>query len=164
MSTLRISEVVRTSKTGTLFRKVARETSGENFDIPDDNKVLFAYEAKDGCNRDLVGVACYMPATHSEGSHHFLNYIFIKPYHQNMGYGAALLKRVESSMLSKARRPIRVESAKRAVGFFRKNGYVCRGEGIECVCGGSPLFSSLQEMEKTQPLGHERRAAHQRVT
>ena len=153
MSTLRISEVTRTNKTLHLFRQVARESTGETFDIPDDNKVLFAYESKEGGSRTLVGVACYLPATPSDRSFHFLNYIFMKPFHQGRGYGAALLKRIEASMWSKVRKPIRVESASRAVGFFQKNGYRCQGEVIECVCGGSPLFSRLQEMEKISPFG-----------
>ena len=148
MATLHISEVTRTNKTQRLFRQVARDTTGENFEIPDDNKVFFAYESKAGSNRVLVGVACYLPAPPSEGSYHFLNYIFIKPFHQRKGYGASLLRKIEASMWSKSRRPIRAESASKSVRFFCKSGYCCQGEVIQCVCGGSPLFSRLQVMEK----------------
>ena len=63
--------------------------------------------------------------------------------------GTKMLMYIEKSVLSKCRTPIQTESARKAVPFLEKNGDVCMEGPFECVCTGSPLFSTLYNMQKS---------------
>ena len=67
---------------------------------------------------------------------------------QRHGHGSLLLNAVETRLRFKTLRPIRVDSAFRAVRFFKAHGYSEVGEPRECVFSGSALFKTLQIMEK----------------
>ena len=60
-----------------------------------------------------------------------------------------MVQAMEMNLKKRKARPIRVESAYKAVEFFVKMGYTKIGEPIECVYSGSPLFRVLQTMEKS---------------
>ena len=55
---------------------------------------------------------------------------------------------METVLRFKTLRPIRVDSAFRAVEFFKSQGYSTVGEARDCVFSGSALFRTLQTMEK----------------
>ena len=59
-----------------------------------------------------------------------------------------MLAHVEQNAWDFIIRPIRIESAKKAVDFFQKRGYVLIGDPYECLCAGGGLFRILQTMEK----------------
>ena len=64
------------------------------------------------------------------------------------GYGSLLIQEMESLLRRGKHRPIQIESASKAVQFFKKQGYTEVGEPMECIHSGSPLFRFLQKMEK----------------
>mgnify|MGYP001796443416 CR=1 FL=1 len=59
-----------------------------------------------------------------------------------------MVEGIENTLKKTKSRPIRVQSAYKAVSFFVKMGYTKIGDAIECVNSGSPLFRVLQTMEK----------------
>jgi hypothetical protein len=59
-----------------------------------------------------------------------------------------MLTKMEDLLWFQAAATIRIESASRAVPFFKKMGYTEVGQPIECVHSGSALFRTLQMMEK----------------
>ena len=65
-----------------------------------------------------------------------------------MGYGKEMLTKMEGLLWFQSPATIRIESASKAVTFFRKMGYVEVGSPIECIHSGSALFKTLQIMEK----------------
>lgn len=67
---------------------------------------------------------------------------------QRRGYGGLLLNAIEQELRLRILRPVRVESAFRAVEFFKAQSYRPIGEPVECVFSGSALFRTLQTMEK----------------
>ena len=118
-------------------------------------------QSRDGYGQSeekLVGVASYSPATAKDLDptktrfdspyFHVITYLFVKPCFQQQGCGSYILSCVEKNIKSRTKRPIRVQSAEKAVRFFEKHGYQTIGEPIDCVYGGSPLFSRLYNMEK----------------
>ena len=59
-----------------------------------------------------------------------------------------MLKKLEDILWSYSHATIKIESAWKAVPFFKKMGYCEVGEPIDCVYSGSGLFKRLQLMEK----------------
>ena len=152
----RTQEVINNSKNQALFRHIARETTGESYQPPEGDRLFFGNLSQNG-NRQTIGAACYTRADRSCAEIgdeflspycHILNYIFIKGYFQEKGYGSKLLKCVEKDMLSKAKRPIRIQSANGAVKFFERHGYRTIGDPIDCSLAGSAKFHLLHNMEK----------------
>ncbi len=154
-----IRTVSRNSQNRHLFRQVARSSSSEVYDIPEENKAVFAY--LDQVHRDNVAaVASWKPAK-SEAIHettdfecdyyNVITYLFVRAHWKEMGLGTMLVKyildRIKEVNLG---RPTRLQSARRARGFFEKAGFQSVGEPIETLCGprGAPLFSVLIPMEK----------------
>lgn len=137
------------------FRQLSRDVSGEVFDIPEEHQVIFAYETLHGkCT--LIGAICYKTAdsrltepdsTFDSDYYHVIAFLFVKGDFQCQGVGRQLLDRAVLSMLSVTRRPIRVQSAERAVAFFEKMGFVQVGQPFESMCGPR-LFKFLFNMEK----------------
>lgn len=137
------------------FRQLSRDVSGEVFDIPEEHQVIFAYETLHG-KSTLIGAICYKTAdsrltepdsTFDSDYYHVIAFLFVKGDFQCQGVGRQLLDRAVLSMLSVTRRPIRVQSAERAVAFFEKMGFVQVGQPFESMCGPR-LFKFLFNMEK----------------
>ena len=146
----------RNNRNRHLFRQVSRDSSSEIFDIPEDNKVVFCYLDR-ADNDNVVAVASWAPAR--EGGlnneedfqnkyNHVLTYLFVKTHYKGMGIGTRTLKHVLREMKALRNRPVRVQSAEKAVSFFGKHGFVKLSEPEEMVCGGSPLFRFLVKMER----------------
>lgn len=124
------------------FRQLSRDVSGEVFDIPEEHQVIFAYETLHG-KSTLIGAICYKTAdsrltepdsTFDSDYYHVIAFLFVKGDFQCQGVGRQLLDRAVLSMLSVTRRPIRVQSAERAVAFFEKMGFVQVGNLLKaCV-------------------------------
>lgn len=159
---MRIKEVPNNHWNRKMFRPIARDTSGETFEAPSGEKILFCYSNVQTGRETFVGASSFRLADKSSPEDgkifdnnycHMITYIFVKGYDQRCGYGKALLKKMLTIMLMHIRRPVRVESASGAVVFFRKNGFEEVGEPIDCVCSGSPLFSRLIRMEWLQKCG-----------
>ena len=74
--------------------------------------------------------------------------MFVKGGYKDQGIGSKIVQSMEQEMMHHVQRPIRLQSAGKAVGFFERLGYVRTGESIKCVCGGSVLFNELVNMEK----------------
>lgn len=136
------------------FRQLSRDVSGEVFDIPEEHQVIFAYETLHG-KSTLIGAICYKTAdsrltepdsTFDSDYYHVIAFLFVKGDFQCQGVGRQLLDRAVLSMLSVTRRPIRVQSAERAVAFFEKMGFVQVGQPFESMCGPR-LFKFLFNME-----------------
>lgn len=137
------------------FRQLSRDVSGEVFDIPEEHQVIFAYETLHG-KITLIGAICYKTAdsrlTDPDGTfdseyYHVIAFLFVKGDFQGQGVGRQLLDRALLSMSSVSSRPIRVQSAERAVAFFEKMGFVQVGQPFESMCGPR-LFKFLYNMEK----------------
>ncbi|CAH1772297.1 unnamed protein product [Owenia fusiformis] len=143
------------NKSNHLFRQVARDTTGETYNPPEESEVVFAYEyILETGKKVLIGAASYTIALptqtdpNEENYNHFLSFLFIKGHWQGLGYGKWLLNFIESDMMKTVRRPIHVESAIGSVEFFIKQGYTYSGRYTDCVCSGSPLFKTLCYMTK----------------
>lgn len=146
----------RNNRNRHLFRQISRDSSSEVFDIPEDNRVVFCYLGKPD-HDNVVAVASWTPA--SDGAqntddfenkyNHVLTYLFVKASYKGMGIGSRTLKHVLREMKALRKRPVRVQSAHKAVSFFQKHGFNILGETEEMVCGGSPLFNYLTKMEKS---------------
>lgn len=137
------------------FRQLSRDVSGEVFDIPEEHQVIFAYETLHR-KSTLIGAICYKTAdsrltepdsTFDSDYYHVIAFLFVKGDFQCQGVGRQLLDRAVLSMLSVTRRPIRAQSAERAVAFFEKMGFVQVGQPFESMCGPR-LFKFLFNMEK----------------
>lgn len=77
-----------------------------------------------------------------------ITFMFVKEDYQLQGIGKKLVKKVLNEFKSHDKiRPIRIQSAGRAVGFFEKLGFVKVGEIMETVCGIS-VFRFMQNMER----------------
>ena len=146
----------RNSRNRHLFRRVSRDSSSEVFDIPEDNRVVFCYLGKPD-HDNVVAVASWAPARDGAQNtddfenkyNHVLTYLFVKASYKGMGIGSRTLKHVLREMKALRKRPVRVQSAHKAVSFFQKHGFNILGETEEMVCGGSPLFNYLTKMEKS---------------
>ena len=147
----------RNSRNRHLFRQISRDSSSEIFDIPEENKVVFCYLDKPD-HDNLVAVASWAPARDGGQNtdenfenkyNHVLTYLFVKAHYKGMGIGSRTLKHVLREMKVLRNRPVRVQSAYKAVAFFQKHGFIALGEPEEMAWGGSPLFKYLTKMEKS---------------
>ena len=154
-----IRTVNRNSQNRHLFRQVARSSSSEVYDIPEENKAVFVY--LDQVNRgNVAAVASWKPAKYEATNvtsdfecdyYNVITYLFVRAHWKEMGLGTMLIKYIlEQIKQVNLGRPVRLQSARRAKGFFEKVGFQSVGEPIETLCGprGAPLFSVLIPMEK----------------
>lgn len=153
---IQIKEVERTNSNRHKFRQLARIVSGEVFDIPESNGALFAYNIlkhKD----ELVGVISFQTgsATVNEPGASFdseffnvITFLFVHRDFQGAGIGRKLVNMAIDIMVSSINRPVRVESAFRAVDFFIKLGFVQKKEPMDCFGGGPKLFKTIVGMER----------------
>lgn len=169
-----IKKVKNDHRNCSLFRHVARETSGETFNPPPNHEIIFLY-VDDSKNSfygtgTAIGAASYCLAAKDDRDwdsgdfitdyYNTLSFLFIKGDYQGRGYGTQLLKYVEDAIKMQHtinRRPVRIESAEKAVSFFEANGYACIEGPLVSACGGSPLFRKLYRMQKRLKLdyGHK---------
>ncbi|KAI8478945.1 hypothetical protein Bbelb_433260 [Branchiostoma belcheri] len=157
-----IKEVERNNRNRRTFVQVSRDTCGENFSPGEDNRVFFGYQQHSHPHgqphfNQPIAVASVLPALPEDNHpspnfrsrhYHKLTFLFVKRDFQQMGYGRLMTEHIERAMTSSLPRPIRVESAAKAVHFFERLGYSTVGEPVECVCAGTFLFRTLQNMEK----------------
>ena len=159
---MRIKEVPNNGTNRTLFRQVARDTSGETFEPPAEEKIVFCYNKNKYGSESIVGAASYLladkvletPTSDFDSPYyHMVSYMFVKAYNQRQGYGKAMMRKSFTTMLQHVRRPIRSEVAQGAVPFFEKLGFTKTTENpVDCACSGSPLFSRLYRMEFVPPV------------
>lgn len=156
MSTkIEIKREERTNSNRTKFRKLSREVCGEVCDIPENNYVIFVYEKRPS-KVSLIGEISYQfcdlnmdTAGSNFDSEYYsqITFMFIKEDYQLQGIGKKLVENVLNDFKSHDKiRPIRIQSAGRAVGFFEKLGFVKVGNIMETVCGIS-VFRFMQNME-----------------
>ncbi|CAB4013236.1 uncharacterized protein LOC110046422 isoform X1 [Paramuricea clavata] len=152
-STFTVSSEKFSSKTLRIFRQVARAVSGESLEPGEGNIVLFGRTS--GLKTDVVSVACgrsqkifISDNPHDEDVYHWINFLFVMKDYQDNGYGKQMLTKMEHLLWFQSPATIRIESASKAVPFFKKMGYTEVGEPIECIHSGSALFRTLQLMEK----------------
>ncbi|XP_060077462.1 uncharacterized protein LOC132557014 [Ylistrum balloti] len=154
-----VKEEVRNARNRRRFRQLAREVCGEVFDIPEDNRVLFAYQKHHG-KETLIGEISFQIAdekltspgiTFDSEYFHQVTFMFVKYDFQGMGIGQRLFSKLMKIIGEKSVRPIRLQSAEKAVGFFEKMQFVCQGEPIESLCGVN-LFRFMYNMER--PSGY----------
>ncbi|KAJ7333723.1 hypothetical protein OS493_015809 [Desmophyllum pertusum] len=149
---LHVYQVQSTIQNRRKFRQVARDTCGESMEPPDDNLIMFGDKSDE--KDPVVCVICAKLArvdvndTSNRDYYHWINFLFVKGDFQRHGYGSMLLNAIEQELRIKTLRPIRVESAFKAVEFFKSQGYSQIGDPVECVFSGSALFRTLQTMEK----------------
>ena len=161
-STFTISSEKYCSRTLHIFRKVSRTVSGESLEPKDTDLVLFGrtQASTEGVhirkhNADVVSVASgrsqkiYISDNpHDEDLYHWINFLFVMKDFQGNGYGKQMLAKMERLLWFQSPATIRIESASKAVAFFKKMGYTEVSQPIECVHSGSALFRTLQVMEK----------------
>ncbi|KAL3868524.1 hypothetical protein ACJMK2_041332 [Sinanodonta woodiana] len=158
-----IREVEITSdETPSNFRRLARQVSGESFDVPHDSRILFGFLKKTrNMNKPLqVAELAFQPANmklsepginFDSDFYHQIQFLFVKGDYQGCGYGTALVeKAIDLCMWHDSSRPIRVQAAHTAVRFFEKQGFKQTGDRIDCIYSGSNLFRKLYNMEKQQ--------------
>lgn len=159
-----VKEETRSSKTGHRFRALSREVCGEIFDIPEDNKVIFAYERRNG-KETTIGGLCFHPAlrtitepTEDFDSNYFheITFMFVKGDFQGIHIGTKLFERSIKLMRERGNRPVRVQSAEKAVGFFEKMGFTMKSNAqIETMCGVG-LFKVIYNMERPLSMDSDR--------
>lgn len=149
--------VPRNNRNRHLFRQVSRDSTSALFDVPEDNRVVFCYLGTTDSD-NLVGVASWAPARDKgvddpdefeNKFHHVISFLFVKAHYKGQGLGSRILQYTLREMKALRNRPVRVQSAEKAVPFFEKHGFVKLGEPEEMVCCGSPLFRFLTKMEKS---------------
>lgn len=126
------------------------------FDIPDGNRVLFAYE-KLSNKETLIGEVSFQhadkdlttPGVPFDNEYfHQISFMFIKSDFQGLGMGRRLVSKALKLMDGHCSRPVRVQSAERAVGFFEKMDFaLCQSEPLESLCGVH-LFKYMYNMER----------------
>lgn len=147
-----IYQVQLNTKNRRKFRQVARDTCGESMEPQDDDLVMFGEKLDE--KDPVVCVICAKLAkdnvedTANEHYFHWINFIFVKGKFQGQGFGGKMLSAMEQELRQRRLRPIRLESAVKAVNFFKTQNYKEIGEPMNCVCSGSVLFGTLQRMEK----------------
>ncbi|XP_028396708.1 uncharacterized protein LOC114520600 isoform X2 [Dendronephthya gigantea] len=155
-SAFTVSSEKYNSKTLRIFRQVARGVSGESLEPGENDVVLFGrVSGGPGQKTDVVSVACARPQKifvsdnpQDVDLYHWINFLFVLKDYQGIGYGRQILHKMEQLLWYQSPATIRIESAMKAVVFFRKMGYVEVGEPIDCVHSSSALFRTLQIMEK----------------
>ncbi|XP_064604752.1 uncharacterized protein LOC135470002 [Liolophura sinensis] len=149
-----IVEELRNSKTRHKFRQLARETSGEIFDIPEENSIIMAYDYMKGKITAVGGITFKLADTNKDKEDkqflsdffHHVTFLFVKSDYQGNGIGTRLMEQAKMGTYLPAR-AIHVQSAQRAEGFFSKLGFVRCGDPLEIVYSGSHLFRTLINME-----------------
>lgn len=154
LNDIKIVEEERIGKTRHNFRQLSREVCGDVYDIPDENRVIFAYKTLPS-KQLLIGGISFQLADEkisTAGSnfdsefYHMINFLFVKGDYQGLGVGKKLITKAIDIMTSASQRPIRVQSAEKAVGFFQKNGFSIKGDPFESMCSVK-LFKVMVNME-----------------
>ncbi|PFX28536.1 uncharacterized protein LOC111326154 [Stylophora pistillata] len=134
------------------FRQVARDTCGESMEPQEDDLVMFGEKLDE--KDPVVCVICAKLAKDDVEDpanihyFHWINFLFVKGKFQRQGFGGQVLNAMEQELRRRRLRPIRLESAYKAVEFFKTHNYKQIGEPTDCVYSGSAIFRTLQTMEK----------------
>ena len=138
------------------FRHLARQVSGEVFDVPEDDLILFCFK-QEYTNSVLVGQISFSlsdlrktePAVNFDSEYYSqISFLFVHKDFQCLGYGKMLMEETLKIIRSHDHcRPIRVQAAEEAVPFFEKLGFYVVGQPIKCVHSGSRLFRTIVNME-----------------
>ncbi|KXJ27918.1 uncharacterized protein LOC110232954 [Exaiptasia diaphana] len=147
---INIYEVANNVKNRRTFRTIARDICGESMEPARDlTIVLFG----DLGNETRCVASCRSAdesVTDSKDRHfyHWIDFLFVHKDFQGHGYGTHMVLHMEQMLRLKLKRPVRVESAERSVGFFQKLGYRLVGRPEMSVFPSCHLFKVLQLMEK----------------
>nr|XP_047140405.1 uncharacterized protein LOC124815680 [Hydra vulgaris] len=141
-----------------IFRTLSRDNCGESMEPEDTEQIFFGFKQDNHDLKEMV-VACASLKLASKDCldttvgnfQHVVTFIFVHRDYKRQGIGKFLLSYLEVEAFNFLPRPIRVESARKAVGFFSKSGYIQVGEPKE-TCAGSDLFRFLYTMEKNCPF------------
>lgn len=146
----------RNSKSRGQFRRFARQVCREVFDVPENNKVVFSYENRNSMTLQtgqisfsLADLDMREPETHFDTEFFSqVTFLFVHPDFQMQGYGRLLLQEGLKIMKDHCvSRPVRLQSAWDAVGFFEKCGFKVMSEPLECCHSGTRLFRTLVNMQ-----------------
>ena len=70
-----------------------------------------------------------------------------------MGVGSKMMEHIQNYAWKFLVRTIRIDSARKAVNFFKRMGYSEIGDMFQCLCPGGGLFNNLQTLQK-EPFEH----------
>ncbi|KAK3090571.1 hypothetical protein FSP39_012763, partial [Pinctada imbricata] len=136
------------------FRQLSRDVCREVFDVPEDNRVLMAYEKTQHTETHIGEISFQVADTNKQTPgipfdddyYHQITFLFVKQDFHGRGIGKDLVEKCLQIMRACSQRPVRVQSAEKAVGFFQKLGFELQGEPIESACGVR-LFRFMYNME-----------------
>lgn len=142
----------RNNKIRGKFRHLARQVSGEVFDVPEDNKIIFIYDRNFHVGQlsfSIPELSLKEPGISFDSEYYpQISFMFVHQDFQSCGFGKLMLKQAVSMIKAHcATRPIRLQSALEAVPFFEKCGFEIVNEPIHCFHSGSKLFKTLVNME-----------------
>ncbi|XP_052776975.1 uncharacterized protein LOC128214511 [Mya arenaria] len=144
------------NKNRSKFRHFARQVSGEVFDVPEKNQVIFSYTKQHmktfqtgQMSFSLADLSMESPEAMFDSEYYpQISFLFVHRDFQCQGFGTLLLneglKIVKNHCKS---RPVRLQSAQDAVTFFQKCGFQIVGEPIDVMHCGSRLFKTLVNMQ-----------------
>jgi len=152
---IQIQRVRRTMTNRRIFRTLARDNCGESMEPSENEAMYFAYQPMDYKMKGNV-IACAsvqfanpsVTDTTQDSYFHWLTFLFVHKEFQLYGYGRNILSIISVEIFNDCNRPLRVESARKAVNFFIKCDFkqIC-AEPKECAAG-SGYFKFLFLMEK----------------
>lgn len=149
---IQLQQEERNNRVRGKFRRLARQVAGEVFDVPEDNKIIFAYEKSLHVGQisfSLANLLLQEPG-HMFDSDYYpqITFMFVLQDFQCYGVGRQMLQQAADMMRKHCpNRPVRLQSAENAVAFFEKCGFKVVSEPIECFHSGSKLFRTLVNME-----------------
>ncbi|XP_032231751.1 uncharacterized protein LOC116614640 isoform X2 [Nematostella vectensis] len=152
---LHVYEVENSWKNRRTFRAISREICGQSMEPFEGSLVWFGEMIDQPTVKEtIVSVGSATPADEEQTNHkkrdycHQIDFLFVNKDYQDKGYGSLMILGMEEVLRKRKKRPIKVESAIRSVGFFKKLGYHEVGAQMQCIHPSCHLFSNLQPMEK----------------
>ncbi|XP_057303036.1 uncharacterized protein LOC130639126 [Hydractinia symbiolongicarpus] len=151
---LGVKKMSRTMTNRRIFRTLARDNCGESMEPGEEEIMYFGYKPNDlkkegpaiSCaSLKLANVSC--TDSKKDEFYHWITFLFVYRDFKGFGYGKQFVEYLDVEAMNLIRRPVRTESAYKAVGFFEKCGFKKIAEPRECVAGSS-LFRFLYLMEK----------------
>ncbi|KAH3697130.1 hypothetical protein DPMN_084617 [Dreissena polymorpha] len=146
----------RNNNTRGKFRNFSRQVAGEVFDVPENNQVIFAYKTQ-YTNLVQTGQMCFScanlnmknPETLFDSEYYpQVAFLFVHRDFHCQGFGKLLLSEgLKIIKTMSGDRPVRLQSAWNAVGFFEKFGFHMVAKPFETMHGGSNLFKFMVNME-----------------
>ncbi|XP_045157214.2 uncharacterized protein LOC123523620 [Mercenaria mercenaria] len=142
----------RNNKIRGKFRHLARQVSGEVFDVPEENLIIFVYDKQFHVGQlafSLPDLSLTEPGVSFDSEYYpQLSFMFVHQNFQSCGFGRLMLNHAVNMIKERCKtRPVRLQSAEEAVLFFEKCGFKTVGDPIHCFHSGSRLFKTLVNME-----------------